>query len=59
MKVDLKYKIGEKIKSDERIYTVIGFDYVKERGLRYILLHVVDGKAVWEFMYAFEIEAIK
>lgn len=59
MHVKLTYKIGEKIKSAERIYEVIGFEWIAERGLRYILLHVVNGKPEWEFMYEFEIKAIK
>lgn len=58
MKVNLKYKIGQKIKASERIYEIIGFEWIKERGIRYALLHVKDGKTEWEFMYEFEIKAI-
>jgi len=59
MLVDLDYKLGETIKSSAKLYTVIGFEWVEERGLRYILLHLKDGVCVWDYMYRFEIEAIK
>jgi len=58
MQVELKYQIGEKIKAGDRIYTVIGFEYVIERGLRYILLHANDGKVLWEYLFSYEIEAM-
>jgi len=57
MQVDLKYKIGQKLKFNDRVVTVIGFDYVEGRGLRYIVLWI-DGKPGWECLYDFEIEAL-
>lgn len=59
MQVDLKYQINEKIKTAEKLYTVIGFEIVIGRGMRYVLAHQKDGKCEWEYMYEFEIEALK
>lgn len=58
MNVKLKYKLHSKIKSNDRIYEVIGFEWVAERGVKYILLHVQDGDAKWIYLYNFEIKAI-
>lgn len=59
MHIKLKYKIGEKIKTESKVYEVIGFDYIIERGIRYCLLHVEGGKTQWEYLHLFEIEALK
>lgn len=39
--------------------TVIGFEYIEERGLRYILLNNIGSEMKWEYLYGFEIEALK
>lgn len=53
---EAKYKVGQKIKMADREYTCIGFDYVPQRALRYILAHSVDGQIKWEYFFDFEIE---
>ena len=58
MKVNLKYKIGKKIKTDSKIMTVIGFEYIEGRGLRYILLNASENNIDWRYLYDFEIENI-
>lgn len=58
MQVKLKYKIGEVVKLVDRHVTVIGFEYVESRGIRYILLWI-DGKPGWEYLFDFEIESMK
>lgn len=57
MEVKLKYKIGEKLKFNDRLVTVIGFDYIEGRGVRYALLWI-DGKPTWEYLHDFEIDAL-
>jgi hypothetical protein len=59
MNIKLKYKIGKKIITDNKIMTVIGFEYIEERGLRYILLNNIGSEMKWEYLYGFEIEALK
>jgi len=59
MNIKLKYTIGESIKTLGLIYKVIGFEYVKDRGIRYILLHMDGGKGNWEYLYDFEIKMIQ
>lgn len=58
MEVKLKYQLGEQIKLNDKNITIVGFEYVMERGTRYIVLWV-DGKPNWEYLYDFEIEALK
>lgn len=58
MKVNLKYKIGQRIKSETRVFIVIGFEYVPERSMRYILLHQKDGVPEWLYLFEFEIESL-
>lgn len=58
MNIKLKHEIGETINAKERKYKVIGFEYVKGRGIRYILLHTNGGQVQWEYMYGFDIKAI-
>lgn len=55
---DIKYRIGQQIKGPDREYTIVGFEYLHCRGIRYLLFHIVDGKNVWEYMYEFEIEIL-
>lgn len=52
----LTYKIGKKIKIADREYTVIGYEYIPKRAIRYILAHVVEGTPKWEYLFEFEIE---
>jgi hypothetical protein len=54
----IKHQIGDKIKSSDRIYTVIGYEHVSDRGLRYILLYGDSGKVEWIYLYEFEIDSI-
>ena len=54
----VKYKIGQQLKILDRIYTVIGYEYVESRALRYILLHGDMGVNKWEYMYDFEVQTL-
>lgn len=54
----VKHTIGETIKNDCGIYKVIGYEFVKNRGTRYILLSVKNGVAEWSYLYDFEISLI-
>ncbi len=54
----IKHKIGERIKTESRIYTVIGYEYIKGRALRYALLYVDNGKTDWLYLYEFEIKSL-
>jgi hypothetical protein len=38
--------------------TVIGFEYIEGRGVRYILLNNINSDIKWEYLYDFEIENI-
>lgn len=58
MQIPLKYKIGQKIRGHERVYIIIGFEYVPDRSIRYILMHQKDGAPEWIYMYEFEILAV-
>lgn len=53
----VRYDIGEKIVHDGGYYKVIGYEYVKGRGVRYILL-TKDSKISWEYLHDFEIAMI-
>lgn len=56
----LKYKVGEKVKTDYGILKVIGYEYIQGRGIRYILLRLdTNGGPVWDYMFDFEIKMIK
>lgn len=59
MKVKLKYRMGQKIKTAAKIYTVIGFEYVILRPVRYCLLHMKDSTPTWDYFYEEEIELLK
>lgn len=50
------YEIGQKIKTDGAIYKVIGFEFIKSRGTRYILLSLRHGNPEWIYLYDFEIK---
>ncbi len=54
----VKYEIGETIKNDGGILKVIGYEYIKSRGARYILLSLKNGNPEWVYMYDFEIDLI-
>jgi len=57
--LDVKYPTGEKIEADNKTYTVIGYEFVVDRGIRYVLLYMDSGKADWAYLYDFEIEVLK
>jgi len=54
----VKYDIGETIKNDGGIFKVIGYEFVKGRGIRYALLTARNGTVEWLYMYDFEIALI-
>ena len=56
MQVELKYQIGEKIKAVDRVYVVLGFEYIQGISIKYVLLHQKEGAATWAYMYEKEIE---
>lgn len=53
----VKYEIGETIKHDGGFYKVIGYEFVKSRGIRYILL-TKEGKITWDYLFDFEIQML-
>lgn len=59
MQLDTKFKIGDKIKMGEHKYTVSGFEYTINWGLRYILSYFRDGKVGFEVMTESEINLYK
>lgn len=54
----VKYKIGEVLKRDTGLYKIIGYEFVKSRGIRYILLSAKNGSPEWIYLYAFEIDLL-
>lgn len=54
----VKYKIGEIISGCAKLYSVIGYEYVEGRGLRYILASVDKEGVQWTYLYEFEIKNI-
>lgn len=54
----VKYEIGYTLKTDERVYKCIGYNYVKGRGLQYVFLYLIDGTTKWLYVDDFEIEMI-
>lgn len=54
----VKYEIGETIKNDGGVYKVIGYEFIKARGTRYILLSLKNGTPEWIYLYDFEISLI-
>lgn len=59
MKLNVEYQINEIIKTESKVYTVAGYEYIEGRSMKYILIHVKDGSLAWEYLTAFEIKAIK
>jgi len=57
--LEVRYQIGDIITTDTRTYRVVGYEYVPERAMRYILLHDKEGVASWEYMYPIEIDLLK
>lgn len=53
-KISLKYNIGQTIKTSGCLYKVIGYEYIKDRGIKYIILGV-DGIEPRRF-YVYESE---
>jgi hypothetical protein len=56
--LDVFYEIGEEIELNDRKIKVIGYEFVAERGIRYIVLWH-DGTMKWEYFYKFELDAMK
>lgn len=54
----VKHEIGDIIKWDNGKLKVIGYSYVKGRGIQYILLAHSGSKFDWEYLYDFEIDLI-
>lgn len=59
-KVSLRvaYEVGTKIKHDGGVWQVIGYEYIKGRGTRYILFVVKNGEPQWLYLYDFELKNI-
>jgi len=58
--MQLKYKVGEKVKTDYGILKVIGYEYIQSRGIKYILLRLdINGTPIWDYMFDFEIKMVK
>jgi hypothetical protein len=55
----VKYEIGDIIKWDNGKLKVIGYSFIKGRGIQYILLSHTGSKFEWEYLYAFEIEQLE
>ncbi|MFZ2523626.1 MAG: hypothetical protein WAW92_04545 [Minisyncoccia bacterium] len=58
MQIKLKYEVGSKIHTENGAYKVIGFEYIKGRGMRYCLLAIGAVGKDWLYMYDFEIKAL-
>ena len=56
--IQLDYSVGDKIRHDGGVWKVIGFEYVKGRGIRYILLTVKNQVLEWLYLFSFEIKAL-
>lgn len=54
--LSVAYEIGQTIKTDGTIYKVVGFEFVKSRGIRYILLSLKNNTPEWIYLYDFEIK---
>lgn len=52
------YEVGDTIKHDGGVWKVIGYEYVKGRGVRYITLAVRNGTPEWLYLYDFEIKSL-
>lgn len=55
----VKYKIGSVLETADRKYTLLGYEHIEGRGLRYAYLIVDNGKPDWIYLYDFEIEAMQ
>lgn len=57
--LEISYKIGDKIKAGDRAFSVIGYEFIQPRGVRYILLHMSEGEPKWSYYYEFEIKQLQ
>jgi rRNA maturation protein Rpf1 len=53
------YDIGQTLKNDGGVYKVIGYEFIKGRGTRYVLLHAKSGSPEWLYVYDFEIKLLQ
>lgn len=58
MKLNTTYKIGQKLVMGDHVMTVIGYEYIEGRSLRYVLLSINDNKSDWSYYHEFEIKAL-
>lgn len=58
MKLNTAYKIGQKLVIGDHVMTVIGYEYIEGRSLRYALLSINDNKTDWCYLHEFEIKAL-
>lgn len=54
----VKYKIGSVLKTSTRHYSLIGYEYIEGRAIRYIYLYLDNGKTDWMYLYEFEIQML-
>lgn len=52
------YEIGDKIKHNGGVWKVVGYEHVKGRGIRYIVLAVKNGALEWLYLYDFELKSL-
>ncbi len=57
--LNVKYRIGQVLKTEDRKYTLIGYEYIESRAMRYIYLTVDHGKPDWIYLFDFEVDALK
>lgn len=56
--LNIKWKIGQKLKLETGLVTIIGYNHVEGRGLQYICMRTVNGEVKWDYLHEFELNAL-
>lgn len=54
----IEYEIGDKIDLGDTIGTFIGYEYIKGRSMRYIIMVLKNNQSEWVYLYPFELKAL-